>query len=298
MNVDQALQVFRSEDDEPNEALQWSLDHWDAVSDRLLSKLRAISANLANDPDDPAFDDGDGMALFYLVHLFGEMRDKRAYAPLCERLMRDKNPYAWLGDCVTQTLSGVLINVYDGDLEPIQRIVENASLDEYVRGAALESLAYLVCFADALSEEAARTYLDHLYEKAEPRGPSWLWVVWMETAAHLGYQDFGPRAARLLSKHWVSDGEISMREFNALLAKARSAPEEGFSDDGIKPFGSTIALVDSFRKTYQPDKERGSEAAPLVLFGTPHVNPLRDVGRNDPCPCGSGKKYKKCCLPA
>jgi uncharacterized protein YecA (UPF0149 family) len=21
-----------------------------------------------------------------------------------------------------------------------------------------------------------------------------------------------------------------------------------------------------------------------------------DVGRNDPCPCGSGKKYKKCCL--
>jgi uncharacterized protein YecA (UPF0149 family) len=21
------------------------------------------------------------------------------------------------------------------------------------------------------------------------------------------------------------------------------------------------------------------------------------VGRNDPCPCGSGKKYKKCCWP-
>jgi uncharacterized protein YecA (UPF0149 family) len=25
-------------------------------------------------------------------------------------------------------------------------------------------------------------------------------------------------------------------------------------------------------------------------------NPLKNVGRNDPCPCGSGKKYKKCCL--
>ena len=23
----------------------------------------------------------------------------------------------------------------------------------------------------------------------------------------------------------------------------------------------------------------------------------RKPGRNDPCPCGSGKKYKKCCLP-
>ncbi|WP_422361412.1 SEC-C metal-binding domain-containing protein [Reichenbachiella sp.] len=22
----------------------------------------------------------------------------------------------------------------------------------------------------------------------------------------------------------------------------------------------------------------------------------KDPGRNDPCPCGSGEKYKKCCL--
>lgn len=26
----------------------------------------------------------------------------------------------------------------------------------------------------------------------------------------------------------------------------------------------------------------------------PAKNPLRDVGRNDPCPCGSGRKFKKC----
>jgi len=25
--------------------------------------------------------------------------------------------------------------------------------------------------------------------------------------------------------------------------------------------------------------------------------PMPKVGRNDPCPCGSGKKYKKCCMP-
>lgn len=27
----------------------------------------------------------------------------------------------------------------------------------------------------------------------------------------------------------------------------------------------------------------------------PYVNPYAGVGRNDPCPCGSGKKFKKCC---
>lgn len=30
--------------------------------------------------------------------------------------------------------------------------------------------------------------------------------------------------------------------------------------------------------------------------GEPARNPLKDVGRNDPCPCGSGDKFKKCCL--
>jgi len=28
----------------------------------------------------------------------------------------------------------------------------------------------------------------------------------------------------------------------------------------------------------------------------PYVNEKQKVGRNDPCPCGSGKKYKRCCL--
>jgi len=26
------------------------------------------------------------------------------------------------------------------------------------------------------------------------------------------------------------------------------------------------------------------------------VAPAVNIGRNDPCPCGSGKKYKKCCM--
>ena len=28
---------------------------------------------------------------------------------------------------------------------------------------------------------------------------------------------------------------------------------------------------------------------------TPYVKKEAEIGRNDPCPCGSGKKYKQCC---
>ncbi|HEV57869.1 MAG TPA: hypothetical protein ENN87_10305 [Phycisphaerales bacterium] len=44
------------------------------------------------------------------------------------------------------------------------------------------------------------------------------------------------------------------------------------------------------------ERQRAAAAAPQ---GEPVVKTIRleqpKVGRNDPCPCGSGKKYKKCC---
>ena len=32
------------------------------------------------------------------------------------------------------------------------------------------------------------------------------------------------------------------------------------------------------------------------IGSTPYVRSGEKVGRNDPCPCGSGKKFKKCCM--
>lgn len=40
------------------------------------------------------------------------------------------------------------------------------------------------------------------------------------------------------------------------------------------------------------------EAEEQLLASTEKVEPIKSdaaPGRNDPCPCGSGKKFKKCC---
>ncbi len=46
------------------------------------------------------------------------------------------------------------------------------------------------------------------------------------------------------------------------------------------------------------DQQRASDrtAALPVTAGSPPAAQRKKVRRNDPCPCGSGKKYKKCCL--
>jgi uncharacterized protein YchJ len=52
-------------------------------------------------------------------------------------------------------------------------------------------------------------------------------------------------------------------------------------------------------------QSESSENASLASNSEPHkhqsqvltVTNQNNIGRNDPCPCGSGKKYKKCCYP-
>lgn len=39
----------------------------------------------------------------------------------------------------------------------------------------------------------------------------------------------------------------------------------------------------------------GEDEQPLPPPVQPIHKEKKEIGRNDPCPCGSGKKYKKCC---
>jgi hypothetical protein len=56
----------------------------------------------------------------------------------------------------------------------------------------------------------------------------------------------------------------------------------------------TLAAAEATRRTASQDGLPAAEPAPPPLASTPYVAPLK-IERNAPCPCGSGKKYKKCC---
>ena len=75
--------------------------------------------------------------------------------------------------------------------------------------------------------------------------------------------------------------------FTAMIA---SAPRILIVDDNA-------AIHQDFRKLLEPCVNREVEQAELELFGAtsaPAGEQVAAVGRNEPCPCGSGKKYKQC----
>jgi uncharacterized protein len=50
-----------------------------------------------------------------------------------------------------------------------------------------------------------------------------------------------------------------------------------------------IGLVGAYRHFRQQGKPTASTRGPQPQYTS------NKIGRNDPCPCGSGKKYKRCC---
>jgi preprotein translocase subunit SecA len=81
-------------------------------------------------------------------------------------------------------------------------------------------------------------------------------------------------------------------------AAASRAPAAPVSGDGNGLGRSTT--LDELEQEFQRKKRRELEQARLA--GAGDLQPVQQVrrsgdkvGRNDPCPCGSGKKYKKCC---
>ena len=74
-----------------------------------------------------------------------------------------------------------------------------------------------------------------------------------------------------------------------LLAAASSATRHD-ANRGFTP--------SEMRAKAGPGNEFEISATPSTYFRTPNASIVRiraKIGRNDPCPCGSGKKYKKCC---
>jgi preprotein translocase subunit SecA len=62
-----------------------------------------------------------------------------------------------------------------------------------------------------------------------------------------------------------------------------------------------ISMIFKVQIVNQPEEKPKpkvvSYGAPAKKAEQPGAAKKIKVGRNDPCPCGSGQKYKKCCLP-
>lgn len=114
---------------------------------------------------------------------------------------------------------------------------------------------------------------------------------------------------RSVDSHWMDhiDAMDQLRQGIGLRAYAQKDPVVAYTNEGFDMFDTMVgeireeAVRNLMRVTVRKAPlERKQVAKPITPGGNGPSAPMRKassekVGRNDPCPCGSGKKYKNCC---
>jgi hypothetical protein len=305
----------------PRVAMQQAVERWDEVGPVLLALL------------EEAAQDGDASErtceiLCPAIFLMAQLRDTRALRPLSRLGLDGDLLEDVLGDAITEDLHMILARLYDGDQAPLRSLIEAVDADEFARDAALGAMVWLTAIGRIERDETAR-YLRDLSAMLQTQAPCFVWHGWQRGIARLGLEELVPLVEEAFAREWVDPSWLELADFRTDLRAALQAAEPtAMFDDCNDARYDDIASYLSDWNTFRPEVPsapirqpalpnlpwsetvfpRGTAmpgsrpAAPDFATtagmgsGEPVRNPYRHVGRNDPCPCGSGKKFKKCCL--
>ena len=240
--------------------------------------------------------------LFFIFHLLGEWREKAAYRPLARMLRCPKHELnAILGDGITSTTHRVMAAVFDGDPQPLYEIILDPNADEFIRSRMCETLAMLVLRGD-LDRTLVAHFLRDAFMELQPQAQCYVWRGWQRAISMLGLSELKILVKRVFDRGFIDPQWLGFEHFERNLEWAIKRPGEPRhpQDRQYTLFGDTVEELSrwhGFREDIPADRARGLEQIEAEVSEIqPDRNPFRGIGRNDPCPCGSGKKFKNCCL--
>jgi hypothetical protein len=260
--------------------------------------VQEIETFLALDPEARA----KPTPLFFIFHLLGEWREKSAYRPLA-RLLRlpRRDVDAIFGDGITTTSHRVMAAVFDGDPQPLYDIILDPNAEQFIRAGMCEALA-MVTVRGELDRAVAGRFIRDAFMELKPQRQNYVWVGWQSAIAMLGMSDLKILVKKAFDRGFIDNHVLGFDHFEEDLRRAMEHPDEPWRPDDRDStlFGDTLEELSGwycFSEQYQEDQQRLRRQAEANRVRSQRFeNPFKGVGRNDPCPCGSGKKFKKCCL--
>jgi hypothetical protein len=142
----------------PVEAVKYSLLNKEKAVPELLEILEYTLNNVENLSKDPKY-----LIHIPAIYLLAYFRETSAYESIIRiAMLPDEQIYDLLGDIVIDGFKNILASVCDGNIESIKAIIEDASLDEYVRTEALEALLTLLNYG-VVSREELLFYFKELF---------------------------------------------------------------------------------------------------------------------------------------
>lgn len=288
-----------------------------ARREEIIPALLETLEEVARDPE-PWLADQERMGHIYALYLLALFRETRT-SPLLVRIFSRPGEFAFdlAGDVVTEDLGRILASVSGGDLSGITALIENEQANGYVRSAAMGGMVSLVLTGQRTREEVM-AYALELFRKLERKsGEQWDGLacvcvdLWPEEAIgelQRAYED------GLVDTFAVDWEDIE----DALKAGKQAAMQAAqYRTPLITDLAKDMSWMQCFQgmPDYSDDEDwdeagedwnEGHDTTEDLSPNLPWVDSLNEwpgpirravpkIGRNEPCPCGSGKKFKKCC---
>jgi hypothetical protein len=282
----------------PREALEAAGQSRDAMVPVFLDYIdRLQSAKIA--------DLGNLNAFTFIFFLLAEWRETRAYRPLAKLLRRDPEFLdALLGDSITEASARVMAGVFDGDLQPLFDILLDDAADSFLRGEMFDTLAIVALENPDLRPRTAQFLIDFFDLTGTMTGEE-VWWSWAECIAALGLANMDTAVRAVFDSGLITPDHSRLEDFTERLQATVNAGRPdwftGISSNSL--ITDTISELEPwycFTPEYLAKKAAGrlNVLSSLMPRSGDPFNAVftGKVGRNDPCPCGSGKKFKKCCL--
>jgi len=256
-----------------------------AHRDEIIPPLLEVLTSAVRDPQS-FVRDPKCMIHLYAMYLLAQFRETRAYPLLVQMFSAPGElPLDLAGDTVTEGLDSILASVSDGDMTGMASLVENERANEYVRSAALKGLVTLVA-SGKRSRDEVMAYFKGLFRTLEPTYS----LVWDSLASRC--TELWPEEVREDLRRGHEQGLIDPFYIREDIEGALGVGKEA----AMKALKERYRLIDDAEKemSWWACFEENKHRKVKLGWSTP-IRKAPEVGRNEPCPCGSGKKFKKCC---
>ena len=266
---------------QPIAALAAVNQHRDALTDVF---LQAIERGVAAPRQDFA---EHGMLFNYSAYFLAKWREARA-RPLFLRWfgLPGEDALELGGDTVSHHGARFLASVCGTDVVGPKQLIENRQAHAICRGQAIRALGVQVAWGEADVSDI-EAYFNWLAREGLERTRHEAWTELAGVCAMLGWFSAFGELRRAVADGLVASEQVP-READESTIPPRDALLSNFAQ--MHP-----RIEDVIRETaWWAGFQHADAPGPGSAGGHTYVAPPK-VGRNDPCPCGSGKKFKKCC---
>tara|TARA_Y100001934_G_scaffold282820_1_gene398624 strand:+ start:3580 stop:4473 length:894 start_codon:yes stop_codon:yes gene_type:complete len=271
----------------PTEALEAA----EAQRDEITPKLREVVHRAAEDPDH-LLEDHTFQLHIYALYLLAKFREHGAYSDfvkLCN--LPGEMPLDIAGDVLIEDGPLLLASVCDGNLEPIKSIAANNKAHALIRNAAIASAAVLYVWRERARPEVI-DYYRSLFRTLERPGDATVWAGLITCCYHIQARELDQEIRNAYQAELVLAEALPPEEIEAGLMGARPESVERFVRR-YRPIEKTAEAI-AWWRCFSMTPDGKTKPDPAQKLDAEQVTQM-NVGRNDPCPCGSGKKFKKCC---